>query len=162
MFFGIADVGAPWWDNLGKGLPLSGDWREMALELEPGAYSDSPTIWSGTVSFSRRSWESMRDTVSLYGEAFELHGPAGDYVLFNPLDRRLVLSKQSEVMRTEAGRLMHIRKPVLRQDSAEELVIGKLNESPAIDVFVGQAFVDAWVKGGFVGLAFEAVSTSRE
>ncbi|MEZ4250521.1 MAG: hypothetical protein R3B99_19990 [Polyangiales bacterium] len=161
MAFGGTNVNLPWWDDLGKGVSVAARWREMPLELEPGEYSDSPTVWPGTIVFSRRSWVVMQSVVGPLGEAFELHGPAEDYVLFNPLVCDLVLSEEADVRRFEDGRVKYVLKSVVRRDSTSNLVIGKAREYPLAEIYVGPPFVDAWSRGGFVGLAFAPVPTAE-
>ncbi|MCB9614852.1 MAG: hypothetical protein H6721_04925 [Sandaracinus sp.] len=134
----------------------------MKLECEPGEYTDSPTVWTGTIVFSRRSWLAMKDLIGHLGEVFELHGAASGFFLFNPLVNELVLSRRANVKRFDDGRLMFVLNPILRRDSAEGLIVGMLKEAPGSEVYVGQPFVDAWRRGGFVGLAFDPVPTAEE
>jgi hypothetical protein len=162
MDFGIVDTGLSWWDNLGKGVPVSTVWRPMRLEAEGEIASDSPSVWSGTLALSRRSWDTVKSLIAPYGEVFDLLPPADGYVLFNPTCCCLELSAEAVVRRFESGRIKHLVKPVVRRGSAEGLVIGKLRESPAIDIFVGEAFVELWVKAGFTGLVFEPVREAEE
>ena len=162
MDYGIVDTDIDWWDNLGKGVPVSTTWRPMRLEAEGKVTSDSPSVWSGTLALSRRSWDTMKSLIGPYGEVFNLSHPADDYVLFNPTCCCLELSTEAVVSRFESGRIKHLVKPIVRRRSAEGFVIGKLHESPAIDIFVGAVFVELWSNAGFVGLVFEPVREAEE
>ncbi|MCB9614854.1 MAG: hypothetical protein H6721_04920 [Sandaracinus sp.] len=104
----------------------------------------------------------MKDLIGHLGEVFELHGAASGFVLFNPLVGGLILSRSAEVKRFDDGRVMFALNPVFRRDSAVGLIVGMFKEAPGLQVYVGQPFVDAWRRGGFVGLAFDPVPTAEE
>lgn len=147
---GIVPINPADWDvfNRFDGSTLVKSWLPLNVsynvdESRRLSESDFPSLLTHVPVFSQRAVDVLGTLLTENGELLPLNCHGKNYFAYNVTNLVDALDfRQSEIVRFSTGRIMDIKKYVFRSESLSEVTVFKLPQTPRMDVFVTDPFVE--------------------
>jgi len=150
--------------DLIDGTERSATWSPIGVRLirkdgeEPLLRSDSPWLSPGTLVLRDGAVAHLAEQTADNAELLPLDCVDGDFWLVNVTTVLDALdTSASSLVRFGDGRVITVRHFAFLEERLDEAQMFKIPDMKVSDIFVGDAFVDAWRAASLEGIGFETV-----
>jgi hypothetical protein len=150
--------------DLCNGAAHAQTWKPLSMELirnDEGkrlVESDSPWLGSYTLLLRPKAIAALHEMLLQYGELLPMHCAGAEIWLYNVTNVIDALDEAaSTIDRFPDGRIILVKRPVLRKEVVGNDDIFKVSRRRADSICFSQRFVDLWRSAGLTGIEFDQI-----